>query len=250
MSRDEERPWGPCSRPLQDSKLPTPGRSIAGVDGCRMGWVMVRRDEQGRFDGPVIRKCLDELPRTDLVLIDIPIGLPDSGRRECDLAARSMLGPRRNAVFTGARRPLLSMSDRESAHDWGMKQDCLGVSAQMWAILPKVREVDAWITRERNRTVREGHPELSFCAAAGRPMDHSKKDEKGQGERLDVLASFVDKAMVLRWLDQTRGAAEDDVLDALALCWSAARLALSCHRILPSDHPPQDSRGLPMEMVF
>ena len=250
MSQDEETPWGPRSRPLQDSRLLTPGRSIAGVDGCKKGWVMVRRDEQGRFDSPVVRKCLDELPWTDVVLIDIPIGLPDSGRRDCDLAARSMLGPRRNAVFTGARRPLLSMSDYKSANAWGKKQNNLGVSMQMWAILPKVREVDAWIARERNRTIREGHPELSFCAAAGRPMAHYKKDKKGQGQRLNVLASFVDKAMVLRWLDQTRGAAKDDVLDALALCWSAARLALSCHRILPSDHPPQDSRGLPMEMVF
>ena len=236
---------------IQDSKLPTPGRSIAGVDGCRMGWVMVRRDEQGRFDGPVIRQYLDGLPRTDLVLIDIPIGLPDSGRRECDMAARSMLGPRRDAVFTGARRPLLYMPDRESAHAWGMRQDGLGVNIFLWSILPKVREVDAWITRERNRTFREGHPELSFCAAAGRPMGHSKTSQQGQGERLDVLASFVDRTMVLRWLEQAHGgAATDDVLDALALCWSAARLALACHRILPSGHPPQDSRGLPMEMVF
>ena len=70
---------------------------------------MLRRDEEGRFDEPVIAGSLDDLSPADTVLVDIPIGLPDSGRRECDLAARKLLGPRRGtSVFTGARRPALS----------------------------------------------------------------------------------------------------------------------------------------------
>ena len=55
------------------------------------------------------------------------------------------------------------------------------------------------------------------------------------------------------WLKQTRGdsrVAEDDILDALALCWSAARLARRCHGTLPAGAAPKDRRGLSMEMVF
>ena len=243
----------PSKLSFSDPKLSTLGRSVAGIDGCKAGWVMVRRDEQGRFGEPVIAKALDDLPQTDMVLIDIPIGLPDSGRRECDLAARKMLGtPRGNGVFTGARRPLLTMADRESAHAWCKKRDGLGVTKQLWAIVPKIKQVDDWITLERHRTFREGHPELSFCAAAGQPMEHKKRKTAGQAERLDALAGFIDREWVLKWLERARRsrAARDDILDALALCWSAARLMLGCHSTLPTGPAPQDGRGLPMEMVF
>ena len=231
-------------------RLLTPGRSIAGVDGCKAGWVMIRRDEEGRFHEPVIKKSLNDLPQADMVLIDIPIGLPCTGLRECDEAARKKLKERHNSVFPGARRPLLAMPNYESANAWG-KKDGYGVTRQLWNILRKIRCMDAWITVDRQRTFREGHPELSFSAAAEGPMEHSKRSRAGQDDRMDALAGFIDQAIVLEWL-RTRppGADDDDILDALSLCWSAARLALSCHRILPTDHPPKDCRGLSMEMIF
>ena len=251
MGQKEEVPLAPPDLRCPDPKLPTPGRPIAGVDGCKGGWVMVRRDEEGRFDRQVFRP-LAELPKTGIVLIDIPIGLPERGRRRCDLEARTMLGRRWMTVFTGVRRPLLSMASWKEANAWG-KQDGEGVNKQLFGILPKIREVDDWIRAARNLTFREGHPELSFCAAAGRPMKHKKKKKEGRDERLDALTSFIDRAMVLEWLDRTRGsgAAKDDVLDALALCRSAARLALGCHSTLPAAPPVDvDAHGLAMEMVF
>ena len=186
-----------------------------------------------------------------MVVIDIPIGLPESGRRACDLGGAGHAGaPSHDSVFTGARRPLLSMESYEEANAWG-KRDGEGLTRQMWNILPKIREVDDWITPARNRSFREGHPELSFAAAAGQPMAHYKKKPEGQSERLEVLAGFIDPAMVREWLDNARGsgAARDDIVDALALCRTAARVVLGCHGRLPGD-PPTDARGLPMEMVF
>ena len=235
--------------PLAPS-LPTPGRSVAGVDGCRAGWVAVRRDPAGRFAAPFVVASLDDLPETDMVVIDIPIGLPESGRRACDLEARAILGKRRSSVFTGARRPLLALNSYEEANAWG-KRDGEGLTRQMWNILPKIREVDNWMTPARGRFCREGHPELAFAAASGRPMAHYKKSPEGEAERLDALVGFVERIAVLEWLDRTRGsgAARDDVVDALALCRSAARVASGCHGLLPAD-PPKDARGLPMEMVF
>ena len=142
--------------------------------------MLVRRDQEGRFDGPVVIESLDDLPPTDMALIDIPIGLPDRGRRDCDVAARAVLGPQRGrSVFTGARRPLLTIMNRESAHAWGKKQDDLGVSEQLWAILPKIREVDAWINSERNQALREGHPELSFFTGRREADGIQQKEGKG-----------------------------------------------------------------------
>lgn len=211
---------------------------------------MVRRDAEGRFAAPLVVAALDDLPETDMVVIDIPIGLPESGRRACDLEARRLLGRRWMTVFTGVRRPLLKMNSYEEANCWG-KRDGEGLTKQMWNILPKIREVDDWITPARNRTFREGHPELSFAAAAGRPMAKKKRKREGETERLDAMAGFIDRDTVLEWLKAARGsgAARDDIVDALALCRSAARVLLCRHGQLPAD-PPKDARGLPMEMVF
>ena len=211
---------------------------------------MIRRDAEGRFAAPIVAAALADLPKTDMVVIDIPIGLPESGRRACDLEARKLLGRRWMTVFTGVRRPLLKMNSYEEANGWG-KRDGEGLTKQMWNILPKIGEVDDWITPARNLTFREGHPELSFADAAERPMAKKKRKREGEAERLDALADFIDRDTVLEWLDRARGsgAARDDIVDALALCRSAARVLLGRHGQLPAD-PPKDARGLPMEMVF
>ena len=115
VSPDPMIPRRSCS---SEPKLLTPDKSIAGVDGCKRGWVMVRRDREGRLTRQVY-EALHNLPKTDIVLIDIPIGLPARGWRACDLEAKRMLGGMRGrSVFTGARRPLLSMQNRECAHAW------------------------------------------------------------------------------------------------------------------------------------
>src|SRR5207248_11510271 len=75
---------------------------LAGVDGCRAGWVVAA--DSGAFVAASFAEILAE--RFDLVLIDIPIGLPD-GPRACDLGARVLLGPRRSSVFPAPSRRLL-----------------------------------------------------------------------------------------------------------------------------------------------
>lgn len=240
----------PKIRPPLRPTLSTPGVSVAGVDGCKAGWVVVRRNRDGCFEAPFVAETLDAFPPADFVVIDIPIGLPASGKRECDRIARDLLGPRRNSVFTGVRRPLLSKSTYEEANAWA-KRNGAGISKQLWGIVQKIDEVDNWITPERSRTFREGHPELSFLAAAGGPMKFAKKKPGGETERLEVLVNFIDRSTVLNWLDEAThfGVAWDDIMDALALCRTAARVALGCHGQLPAD-PPRDACGLPMEMVF
>ncbi|MBI4571221.1 MAG: DUF429 domain-containing protein, partial [Chloroflexi bacterium] len=45
------------------------------------------------------------------------------------------------------------------------------------------------------------------------------------------------------------GAARDDLYDACAAAWTAARFARGEHGTLPAE-PPTDSRGLRMEIVY
>jgi predicted RNase H-like nuclease len=141
-----------------------------------------------------------------VVAVDMPIGLPDEGRRSCDAEARRMLGPRRSSVFPVPVRSALAATSFAAV---------TGLSIQGWHLVPKIREVDAcWEPR-----VREVSPELSLAVVAGEPMVHPKRTAEGRAERLAVLgAAFPDLTL------SVRGASGHDVLDAHACLLTARRI--------------------------
>ena len=84
------------------------GMRVTGVDAARRGWVAVSL-ERGSM-GPPSRSGRDRPWRrcsrsaqdpagTTTIGIDMPLGLLETGWREADRAARSLLGPRRSSVF-------------------------------------------------------------------------------------------------------------------------------------------------------
>lgn len=160
-----------------------------------------------------------------VIAVDMPIGLPASGRRACDTAARVALGPRRSSVFPVPTRPALAATSFA---------EVTGLSIQAWNLVPKIREVDAcWLPR-----VVECSPELSFAVAAGAPMTHRKHTPEGRAERLAVLGDVVTAA---------KGAATHDVLDAHACLLTARRVAAGT--ALTFGDRSRDERGRPM-VVF
>jgi predicted RNase H-like nuclease len=102
-----------------------------GVDACRAGWVGVVLDDTGHeagrgtgvaaFAAPTVAGLVTEARTTGdlaVVAIDVPIGLPDRGRRRADLLARAVVGPRRAAsVFITPVRPALQAGD----HAWAVR---------------------------------------------------------------------------------------------------------------------------------
>jgi predicted RNase H-like nuclease len=100
--------------------------------------------------------------------------------------------------------------------------------------------------------VREAHPEVCFAALAARPVVSSKKTAAGLSERLELLRPHLPEidAVVLHAIIATRekGAALDDIFDALALA-VAARHASRHPLTLPAE-PGKDLEGLPMEIVY
>ena len=65
---------------------------IAGADGCRAGWLCITRDTAaGAVSAAVFPSAVQLIrqePRPAVLTLDIPIGLPDTGSRACDLLAR------------------------------------------------------------------------------------------------------------------------------------------------------------------
>jgi len=228
---------------------------IAGADGCKDGWICLTRDPRtGEVTGRVYRdgqELILQAPRPAVLAIDIPIGLPDTGPRDCDLEARKILGARRSSVFPAPLRPVLSARTWEEA--CAMREAIEGkrVSKQLAAILPKIREIDGLLcgdTGDARGFVREVHPEVSFLAWSGKPLQYSKKKSLGRIERLQLIEAYFGSQDINR-LRGGHDVAVDDVLDAFAALWTAGRISRGEASTLPTS-PLRDSQDLPMEIVY
>lgn len=232
-------------------------RVAIGIDGCAGGWLYFRfAGQQASFGvAAQVAEILAQESDDCCVLIDIPIGLRNRGKREraCDVEARARLGPRRSSVFAAPLRPVLKAPDYAAANAQQKRLSGRGLSRQAWNLVPKIREVDELLAREpRYRTLlHEAHPELLFAGLAGGPMAHAKKSRDGFAERMTILSILhPDAEALIASAFLAHGgfeAARDDVVDAFVLAMCARhpdRL-----RSLP-EAPETDPKGLPMRMVY
>lgn len=227
---------------------------VAGVDGCRGGWVAVLfnigvREPRQTLLCEDFEAVLRLSPRPEVIAIDMPIGLLDVRRpkgRLCDELARNELTGRKSSVFSPPIRGLLDAPRSQALAN--------GVSPFAFGIVSKIGEVDQWMTPELQHRVFESHPELAFKSLCGRPMHLGKKTREGRKERLRTLANlrtiFPDPGvMVAEDLGRftRKQVAPDDLLDAYVMTWMASRIAAGTASRLPDD-PPLDRKGLRMEI--
>jgi predicted RNase H-like nuclease len=193
--------------------------TFVGLDGIRNGWVAVYLSSDGRqrfaFGKSVSLLLADPFDRA---MIDMPIGLPMQGYRQCDIEAKALVGSR---VFLGARQGVWEFKTlaEANAHYWGKEGQGRGISIQLFGIRDKLRELNE---RPRIPRVFEAHPELIFRRLAGRVLT-SKKTAQGRAERVEFLeANGI--ADIHLWLTQRHGTGvgRDDLIDACA-CALAAR---------------------------
>ncbi len=229
--------------------------SYCGADGCGAGWFAVALSEEGFWESglfPSVRDLWKRYCASDSILIDVTVGLAEDGTtRSCDSGARRLLGRgRASSVFTPpCRQALRAGSYRETCV---VNRNITGkaLSKQAWNILPRIREMDEFLTSHRraSRVFREAHPEIAFLSLAGHAMRHGKKTHAGFGERRAVLQRVFPEtyAVVAKSLDlyRRRDVGKDDILDALAL---AVMALLAGGRLSPVPDPPEvDRRGLEM----
>ena len=85
-----------------------------GIDSCRKGWCYTSiTDGSGCKTGvvPDIEWIWNNFNKANLILIDIPIGLPSISHRTCDTRARRFLGPgKTSSVFPPPCRETLYAS--------------------------------------------------------------------------------------------------------------------------------------------
>jgi threonine dehydratase len=158
---------------------------IAGVDGCKAGWVAALTDSAGN-ERPILRvvakfaDLFDGANSPELVAVDMPIGLPDrvagSGRGPEQLI-RPRLGQRQSSVFSIPARAAVHATDYAQACRLAQETSMppRKVSKQGFHLFPKIREIDALLRtrpllRER---VFEVHPELAFATMRGEALTHA-----------------------------------------------------------------------------
>ena len=177
--------------------------------------------------------------------IDVPIGLPETEPRMCDLQARCLLDKRWPSVFHAPARETLACRNQPDASAKSREITGRGMSIQAFSIIPKIRAIDALMTPELQESLFEVHPEVSFAQLAGDPMAIKKKRVAGRLMRIRALvAAFPDIEESLS--TRPKGCAPDDVLDAYVAAWSARRHVLGQSIRLGGD---LDARGLRMEMI-
>jgi predicted RNase H-like nuclease len=235
-------------------------KTLIGIDGCRAGWLLATSDASLRSLRFAITADLGpafaSLESADAqVEIDIPIGIPDNGARSVDYAARSLLGsPRASSVFPVPCRPTLAATTYAEACAVNRRASVDGkaVSQQLFAMVPKMRAVDALMCSTLQTRVRECHPEVCFAVLAGRGrgLAHSKKTPEGEAERTTLLSRFLPPFQIgaIR-ATIGAGADRDDIVDALVCLVTAHRIASGAATALPRGRAPTDARGLRMEML-
>lgn len=202
---------------------------MAGVDGCRRGWLVARLAAQSweptvevvpHFASLGAALALGEVA---LVGIDMLVGLPESGARPCDVAVRTRLGPRRASVFAAPLRVVLGAADYPSALAASRAVAGKGLSKQAWFLVPKIVEVEAVARRVGQDRLVEIHPELAFASLTGAPMAAPKRTPEGRRSRVAALSGVFPEAAELV-AAPPKGAQPDDVADALVLAWAARRV--------------------------
>ncbi len=217
---------------------------VLGVDGCKAGWVGIAWSggvDVRAYVAPTIAELAAAAGAVSVIAIDIPIGLPDTGRRAADLAARTVVGARRSSVFMTPVRAALRESRHDRASAINREHAGEGMSIQVFGLLPKIRQVDDWLPNAPCRVV-EVHPEVSFAQLAGEPLTVRKNTWAGTERRRALLAAA---GLALSGDLPPAGdkAAVDDILDAAAAAWTAHRVHHGRARPLP-DPPQRHSDGI------
>jgi predicted RNase H-like nuclease len=240
---------------------PTSEAWLAGVDGCRSGWVaaFVRpAGEEARVR--IVPRFADVLAAPEapeIVAVDIPIGLPDRigpDGRGPERAIRLLLGARQSSVFSVPPRAAIFALDFGAACAAALasSEPPRKVSKQLFMIAPKIREVDACLRTDPAAAARvfEVHPELAFWRLNGqRALDEPKKVkgrcyEPGLALRRRLLIDAGLPRVAVNG-DPPKGAGPDDLLDALACAAIARRIYAGDARPFP-DPFERDAFGLPM----
>jgi predicted RNase H-like nuclease len=222
---------------------------VLGVDSCPSGWVGISIGDDGlaawfgRTLAEVVAAAETGGPLA-CVGVDIPLGLPDLGRRRADAEVRALLSPRGSCVFDALTRVAYEAATHAEANALQRTQTGKGLSQQAYRLGLKVLDANAFAVLGTHMVI-EAHPELCFARMGDGVVRAGKKTWAGQQRRRALLAAQgIDVDQVGTAGEAGLRAGPDDLLDAAAVAWTAARYVEGKASSYP-DVPEVFSDGLP-----
>lgn len=226
--------------------------TLAGIDGCKNGWIVALASEWPCHAPIQIRFCADFHAVVELtakaraVAVDMPIGLPgDAAPRACDLEAKQALGAQRSSIFLAPPRRTLDAPTPTEFQRLHREIRGVGAGLPVWGIVPKMREVNLILEADPQLQDRvfEFHPERTWRRLAGGTTLSSKKTAAGILDRIAILNRVAGAWTSPAPREIPGKPAIDDVLDAISGLAAAARFLES-----PRSDAPRNSRGIRMEI--
>jgi predicted RNase H-like nuclease len=234
-----------------------------GIDGCRGGWLAVSLDfdrldhwevccfATGDWD------VLDELvSRSNLTLVDIPLGLGDGdSERESDRLIRRALGRRGSSIFPVPVREAVYAESYSQACEINFKVQGKKLSKQLWNLGDKIRSIDGYLKShpEYRLVLRESSPEYAFQLLSGAPLDLSKSTSAGVEERLSICSRYENRSdPIYQYCIQSyprKACAPHDILDALILAITALLTKTRGVMKIP-ETCRTDRYGIPIQAIF
>ncbi|MBE5860830.1 MAG: DUF429 domain-containing protein [Butyrivibrio sp.] len=225
-----------------------------GADGCNGGWIVAVLGSNLRIERfSSIGEILKAYPDYSALLIDMVIGLRDSAKQlRPDDIARKELKPRGATLFPVPSREAVYKETYEEQKKSNIKSLGKSLPKQASAIIPKIREVDEFMTAhpEYKNRIDESHPELDFARLNGSVLLTRKKDADGIEERLKVIKRFIPGIKIPDLYAKAKDLRcnVDDIADAICLAVTAKlKLEGLCETI--PENPQMDSNGLYMKLT-
>jgi predicted RNase H-like nuclease len=229
-----------------------------GIDGCKGGWIAVSTTNKG-FEIGIYKSIGDFFSKydgCDSMIIDMPIGLPESAEDiRPDSAARLLLPGKTSSIFNTPCRQAVSAKTYSEANEINKQVMGKGLSAQSYAICGKIKEIDEFLNNNfqyKNRLL-ESHPELCFAMLnSGEPLHENKKTYEGTRKRIELLSRYYDKTegvIAHASSNQKLRNLMDDVVDALCLAVTGMIGLENGLKSIPEE-PMMDAKGLLMQMVY
>ena len=229
---------------------------VVGIDWMKPYWLAAELRE-GKLS---VKKLshISEINRyyleTDAVLIDIPIGLPESAEEAVlrpDRAARAFLSTeRKSSVFSTPCRQAIGVEQYALASAENVRILGRKLTSQSYAFSKNIRQVDMFLEENPQwcNKLWESHPEVAFqILNGGKGLTYSKHTEEGIRQRIAILRSCgADPVPLFAGFTAKQ---YEDVLDAVCLAVSAKTGWENRFWSIP-ENPGFDRRGLKMQMVF
>jgi len=213
---------------------------IIGIDGCKSGWFSVWENQDKSIHSSVFSN-LNELKNffkneSQLIVgIDMPVVLSEVIPRQADQLARKLLSKKASSVFTAPTPEMLDQPNYEKASLVSKKLFGKSMSLQSWYLFPKIKDVQTMIHHE-DMQIYEIHPELSFRAMnTEQVILESKKSPEGFAIRNSLLTMHFKNFIFeeIRRQYARKDVMDNDILDALAVLWSAKRIQSNQASFLP-----------------